>query len=71
MFTIELLAMNWLDREHAKVVQRVPSVAKHLDDANMVAKSLLDHAKKGDAPNAYRILDESGVVVLRSWERAL
>jgi len=71
MFTIELLAIDWLNREHATVVERVPSVAKYLGDANMVAKSLLDHAKKGGASNAYRILDENGVVVLRSWERAL
>ena len=70
MFTIEMLAINWVDREHTRVVQRVPSQAKYLSDANMVAKSLLDQAK-GGAPNAYRILDENGVVVLRSWERAL
>jgi hypothetical protein len=67
---IELLAVDWDDRDHPSVIQSIPSFARRLGDANMVARSLLEDAKRA-SPNAYRIKDEDGNIVLRSWERVL
>jgi hypothetical protein len=69
MFTIEMLAVDWDDREHPTVIHRIPSEGT-LGDANMIAKSLLDDAKRGGL-NGYQILDEHGEIAARSWERTL
>ncbi len=70
MFVIELLTVDWSDRDHPAVVQRVPSHAARLGDAFTVAKALLDDGKH-DSVNAFRIRDGDGNVVVRSWERTL
>ena len=69
MFTIEMLAVDWSDRENPEVLHRIPSHGR-LGDAFVVAKSLLDDAKF-DGPNGYQILDEDGTIVARSWERKI
>ena len=74
MFTIELLLRHENDPYNPFVVDRVVSERTRLDDVDRTAKSLL--AKGGlrfrnNPPNAYRILDDKGAVVLRSWERPL
>jgi hypothetical protein len=40
MFTIELLAINWDDRNKPAVVHRIPSHADRLGDAFVIAKTL-------------------------------
>jgi hypothetical protein len=72
MFTIELLPRHETDPYHLLVVDRVVSERTRLGDVDRTAKSVL--AKGGlrfrdNPPNAYRILDDKGSVVLRSWEQ--
>jgi hypothetical protein len=68
-FTIELLSVDWDDRDNPTAVHRVPSHAARLADAFMVAKSLFEDGKH--SANAYCIKDDDGKVVVRSWERSL
>jgi hypothetical protein len=70
MFTIEMLDLDWDDRENPDVVHTIPAPTSFLGEANMIAKSALDDTRR-TPPNAYRIRDEAGDVVLRSWVRAL
>jgi hypothetical protein len=70
MFTIEMLMIDWDDRDAPEIVERIPFHAGRLGDAFMVAKALLDDAPHA-GPNAFRIRDGEGEVVLRSWERRL
>ncbi len=74
MFTIELLIMRGMDRDNPAIVERIISERARLDDADRTAKSLLAKASlrfRDNPPDAYRILDRDGFVVLRSWERPL
>jgi hypothetical protein len=68
MPTIELLDIDWRDRENARVVRRIP--APSVGDAVILAKSLLDDITRAP-PNAYQVRDEIGEVVARSWDRSL
>jgi hypothetical protein len=70
VFTIEMLMIDWDDRDNPSVVQRIPSYAPGLGEAVMFAKSILDDARRAP-PNAYWIRDDDGKIVLRSWERSL
>ena len=70
MFTIELLSMDWDDRENPSVVHRIPSHAPRLADAVMVAKSLFEEAQQPSV-NASWIKDDDGNVLVRSWDRSL
>jgi hypothetical protein len=70
MFTIEMLNVEWDDRDNPDILQRMTCHTKRLGDANIVARSLLDGAEP-NGPNAFRILDGNGSVVVRSWERKL
>ena len=67
MPTIELLDIDWYDRENARVVRSIP--ASSIGDAVMLAKSLLDEVTRAP-PNAYQVRDENGDVVARSWDRS-
>ena len=68
MPTIELLDVDWDDRDNARVVRSIP--APSIGDAVMLAKSLLDDVTR-TPPNAYQVKDETGQVVARSWARSL
>jgi hypothetical protein len=68
VFTIELLDVDWDDRDNPSVLERVPLHVTRLGDAFMVAKSMLDDVKH-PPPNAFQIRDEAGALVMRSWER--
>jgi hypothetical protein len=46
MFTIELLMVDWDDRDNPAVVGRVPSQATRLGDANMIAQSILGDTRQ-------------------------
>ena len=70
MFTIELLAINWDDRDNPAVVHRLPSHAERLGDAFTVAKALFEDGAH-PAANACWIKDDEGTVVVRSWERTI
>ncbi len=70
MFTIELLMVDWDHRDNPAVVSRIPSQATRLGDVNMVAQTLLADTALSP-PNAYRIKDNDGTVVLRSWEKSI
>lgn len=72
MFTIELLIVR--DREHLVIIDRITSLAADLADADRGAQSLLERAQRmrpQGGPDGYRIVDDGGNVVLRSWERNL
>jgi hypothetical protein len=70
MFTIEFLMVDWDDRDHPNVVSRIPSQATRLGDVYMVAQAILADTSL-PPPNAYRIKDNGGAVVFRSWERSI
>jgi hypothetical protein len=67
MFTIELLMVDWDDRDNPAVVGCVPSQATRLGDVNMVAQAILADTVLSP-PNAYQIKDNDGTIVLKSWE---
>jgi hypothetical protein len=74
MFTIELLIMRGMNSDNPAIVDRVVSERTRLDYAERTAKSLLAKASlrfRANPPDAYRILDHKGFVVLRSWEKPL
>jgi hypothetical protein len=70
MFTIEFLMVDWDDRDHPAVVGRIPTEAKRLGDVNMVAQAILADTVLAP-PNAFRIKDDGGFIVLKSWERSI
>jgi len=53
------------------VVDRITSISSNLGDAEETARSPLGkaHLRLVQPPNAFRIKDSDGTVVLRSWER--
>ena len=66
MFTVEMLNIDWDDRDNPQVVQRIPLQVPRLGEATMIARWILDNIKS-PPPNAYRIKDEGGKIVLHSW----
>lgn len=67
MLTVEMLTVDWNNHEHPVVVHRMHPTST-LGDANRVAKSFLESGRFPGC-NGYRIKDESGDVVLTSWDR--
>jgi hypothetical protein len=70
MFTIEIVIVR--PGKEPLVLDRASSTASVIDDADRVAKTLLETAQRARAhnpPNGYRIIDGRGAVVVRSWER--
>jgi hypothetical protein len=72
MFTIELIVREDGRVAHeSSVIERITSISSQLGAARDTATSLLNSAPsrfRDRTPNAYRVRDNNGNVVLRSWE---
>jgi hypothetical protein len=67
VFTIEFVVVR-----DPGVVERVTSNASHLATVEQTAKGLLEGVRQrypNRPPDGFQIIDEGGVIVLRSWER--
>ena len=67
MFTIEMVDLDWDDRDRPKVVRSVDSPGPLVGDAVAAAKSLLDRERI--AYNAFQIRDIHGRIVFQSWQK--
>ncbi len=67
MFTIEMVDLDWDDRDRPKVVRTVDSPGPLVGNAVATATALLDRERI--AYNAFQIRDAHGRVVFRSWQK--
>jgi hypothetical protein len=69
MYTVQFLSRD--GGNTPSVLETLESRSRHLADAKVVARYLLNTKREqhsDDAPHAYQIIDQQGTVVLRSWE---
>jgi hypothetical protein len=72
VFAIELLIVR--NGTNPVIIDRATCASAALADAAKVAKTLLDRARRmrpHNPPDGYRIVDDMGTVLLRSWEQQL
>lgn len=71
MFTIEFVVVSEDRPDQPRVVERMVSPRLFPYDVEHRARLVLRKAKRqpsANSPNGYRILDEEGRVIVRSWQ---